>query len=149
MTAQIARRAEDAIVVEIQYSFLLRFQTFVYRMHFPFLNSIRVHFLPKGTEKHRIMNPRKKTCHVASSARVYERLLNIIREYSVCLSISEFHPTALRKILSQRQIFEKSRFLLAYETLGSRTLIHVEISNDARLRLRNSPYFFSCVIKYL
>ena len=149
MTAQNARRAEDAIVVEIQYSFLLRFQTFVYRMHFPFLNSIRVHFLPKGTEKHRIMNSGKKTGHVASSAHVYERLLNIIREYSVCLSISEFHPTALRKILSQRQIFEKSRFLLAYETLGSRTLILVEISNAARLRLRNSPYFFSCVIKYL
>ena len=131
MTAHIARRAEDAIVVEIQYSSLLRFQTFVYRMHFPFSNSIRVHFLPKGTEKHRIMNP-------ASSARVYERLLNIIREYSVCLSIPEFHPTALRKILNQRQIFEKSRFLLAYETQESRTLILVEISNAARLRLRSN-----------
>ena len=98
MTAQIARRAEEAIVVEIHYSSLLRFQAFVYRMHFPFLNSIRVHFLPKATEEHSIMNPGMKTCHVARSARLYERLPDIIREYSVCLSIPEFHPTALRKI---------------------------------------------------
>ena len=54
------------------YSSLLRFQAFVYRKHFQFLNSIRVHFLPKATETHSIMNPwpGKKTCHVASSARV-------------------------------------------------------------------------------
>ena len=114
MTAQIARRAEEAIVVEIHYSSLLRFQVFVHRMHFPFLNSIRVHFLPKATEEHSIMNPGKKTCHVARSARVYERLPNIIREYSVCLSIPEFHPTTLRKILNERQIFENRDFARLY-----------------------------------
>ena len=85
---------------------------------------------------------------------------NIIREYSVCLSIPEFHPTALRKILNERQIFEKIEILLAYETQGSRililveillayetqgsrTLMVVEISNAARLRLRSKNNYIT------
>ena len=60
-------------------------------------------------------------------------------ENHVCfVSVPELHPTAFRKILNQRQIFEKSRFLLAYVTQGSHTLILVEISNAARLRLRSN-----------
>ena len=43
-----------------------------------------------------------------------------------------------KSLNNERQIFEKSRLLLAYVTQGSQTLIVVEISNAALLRLRSN-----------
>ena len=78
----------------------------------PEMNTLEFHIaivkIILTTEEHRTKNSRKKTCHVAFSARVYERLPNIIREYSVSRISSEKSRVFKRFPSFSRQPFEKT-----------------------------------------